>query len=143
MKKTLILSLLFLLFLPVARAAESRVLTPQGWVPEPVWTEEEQKAPIAKKLIRNTKGSSSFFIRLNGWEEPHTHRDHDLTVVILKGKAVLHYEVGGHEIREGDVQEIPRGTVHWVENKGKKAVLAYAVFSPPLEDMDYYPVKKT
>lgn len=141
--KTAVLMILFI-FLSgtIAFAERSKVLTASGWVPEPAWSDEEKKAPVAKKLIAMNQSSSSFFIRLQESEEPHLHENHDLTVVVLDGEARIHYRDRAYDLRKGDIQEIPKGTPHWVEKKGKRAVLAYAVFSPPLEGKDYVALGK-
>lgn len=128
---------LFIVFIPFAHAAE--ILTPEGVLQEPSWTPEEQQAALSKKLIRNTPHSSSFWIRLLSFEEPHTHNDHNLTVVVMRGKSLMHLGSQTKEIKEGDIVEIPKGTVHWVENKSAGPCLVYAVFTPILEGMDYQP----
>lgn len=127
--------LLLLLFSSAAHAAE--ILTPEGVLREPGWSAEEQAADLSKKLIKNSPDSSSFWIRLKVSEKPHVHQDHDVTVVVLRGKSLMHLGLQVREIKEGDIIEIPRGIVHWAENKGPEPCLVYAVFTPVLEGKDY------
>jgi len=62
------------------------------------------------------------FIRTS--EEPHYHRDHDLTFILLRGEG-----------EGGDVALIPRGKVHFYRNLGDVSVLL-ATFSPAYDGRD-------
>ncbi len=135
--------LAFYLLLPAAAFSKTdrlRVLTPQGWAVTETWTSDELKAPIARRMLRKTSGASYHLIRLKTSEEPHVHQEHDLSVFVLHGKSRVHLAGKVYDVRPGDVVEIPRDTPHWVENKGRKASLVYAVFTPPFDGKDQFPV---
>ncbi len=123
-----------------ATTARGRVITPDGDLPAPTWTVEEQAKPIAVHRLRATAETSISVIRLAGAEQPHIHKDHDLVVVLLSGAARLHLGQRVIDVHPGDVMEIPRGTVHWAENTGAGASEVYAVFSPPYDGRDNLPV---
>lgn len=116
------------------------VLTPEGFLREPVWTEEEKQADISRRMIKSNPDASSSWILLNRLEKPHTHNAHDLTVVMVRGEVAMHLGSKTEKIQKGDIIEIPRGVVHWAENTGAEPALVYAVFTPLLEGNDYQEV---
>jgi quercetin dioxygenase-like cupin family protein len=75
-----------------------------------------------------------------GREHPHRHVEHDLTVHVLAGGAVLHLGAQTLALRPGDVVLVPRDTVHWVAGTGTVPSVALAVFTPPLAAPDFVPV---
>ena len=141
MIKIFSLALVIFISCPFGSAHAGKILTPDGYLEEPVWTSEELQVDISRKLIKNTEGASFFWIRLKGSETPHTHNIHDLTVVMIHGEALVHLGAKAEKVQTGDVIEIPRETVHWAENRGSKPALIYAVFTPFLEGKDYQPVE--
>ncbi len=117
-----------------------RVFSTDATLTDPAWTAAELAKPIAVRRLQATQHTSINIIRLDGAEQPHIHRDHDLIVIVLHGTARLH--LGNHvmEVRSGDIMEIPRGVVHWAENTGSEASEVYAIFSPPYDGLDNIPV---
>ena len=75
-------------------------------------------------------------ILLNDAEPPHYHDNHDLSVTIIKGRSVIHFEDRAITVEAGDVVFIPKGTYHWAENVGDKGCEIHAVFSPAFEGKD-------
>jgi mannose-6-phosphate isomerase-like protein (cupin superfamily) len=70
-------------------------------------------------------------------ERPHVHDAHDLTVVLLRGRGVLHVEGREHPLAAGDVVHIGRGRVHAFVPTGSEPTLGLAIFSPAAEKTDY------
>ncbi|MFA6214810.1 MAG: cupin domain-containing protein [Candidatus Micrarchaeia archaeon] len=58
------------------------------------------------------------------------------TYVVLEGKGVAH--VGGRRaaVKKGSVVFVPRNTVQWVENKGKKSLVFLCIVSPAWKKED-------
>jgi len=60
----------------------------------------------------------------------HIHHEQDETFFFLKGQFQVHIDGEIHEMSEGDVALIPKGTVHAFKNVGEQeGVIRYA-FSP-------------
>ena len=74
-------------------------------------------------------------------ELPHVHREHDLTVVLLRGHGVLWVEYRAHRLRAGDVVHIARGRPHHF-HPADGAVRALAIFTPTLDEVDFVPIAK-
>lgn len=138
MLKIFRVSFFLLVFYSSAYAGE--VLTPEGFLQEPVWTEEEKQAGISRRMIKSNPAASSLWILLNGSEKPHTHNAHDLTAVMVRGEADMHLGSKTEKVQKGDIIEVPRGVVHWAENTGTEPALVYAIFTPLLEGKDYQEV---
>lgn len=100
------------------------------------WIKAERKSDLAIRKIRETRDASFQIVRLNTAEKPHVHQRHDLTIFVLKGKALMHLENEKIKVRAGDVIDIPRGTPHWVENRSHSASEVYAVFTPAFDGQD-------
>ncbi len=112
------------------------VISPQAIIDHPDWTEEEKKQEIALRPIRTTSEAGYYLLRLNESEKPHVHDHHDITVILLSGQALMHYEGKSHLVNPGDIIEVPRGVVHWAENLNNQPCEAYAIFTPPFDEKD-------
>jgi quercetin dioxygenase-like cupin family protein len=122
-----------------ACTATPRHLTDAGEQPLPVWSAEDLAKPIAVRPLGATPESSRFAIRLREAEKPHIHREHDIVVVLMQGLARVHLGEHIHDMRPGDVMEIPRGVVHWAIPVDGPCVV-YAVFTPTYDGSDTHPV---
>ena len=69
-------------------------------------------------------------------EQPHYHRFHDLTVVVLRGEGVMDIEGKRFLVKPGDVVHINRGVRHYFRNTGKEEAASFVVFSPPFDGRD-------
>lgn len=114
-----------------------RVITPNQIYDATRWTTEERIRDVATRSIRVTRNASYHLICLNTSQQPHVHDQHDLVMTMLSGAAKLHLNMKTYDLAPGDVVQIPRGTLHWVENMGGKTPAeAFAVFSPPYHSKD-------
>ncbi len=100
------------------------------------WTEDEIKKDIAIRHLHRGTDSSTHLIRLKGKEFPHFHDHHDLTVAVISGTSVIHFEDHEVSLLPGDVIHIPKGTFHWGENTDPVASVVFAVFSPAFDGKD-------
>ena len=83
---------------------------------------------------------ASFLLReATAPEEPHIHRNHDLTVVLLRGRGVLHLDDGPHPLTAGDVVHVARGRLHWFESLGHDPALGLAIYTPQMVGQDFEP----
>ncbi|MBI3307600.1 MAG: cupin domain-containing protein [Candidatus Omnitrophica bacterium] len=102
------------------------------------WSEEDRTKVLAVQTLKITPEASYHWIRLNGAEKSHIHKEHDLAVFILKGKARFYFADHKIDVKSGDVIEIPRGKIHRAEKKSKEPVEVYAVFTPPFDGKDHH-----
>ncbi len=100
---------------------------------------DENKA-VAVMHLRRSPASSHHFIMLRGAEEPHVHDRSDLTVFVLRGAVLMHFEDRTVKVGPGDVVDIPMGAFHWAENVADEPSIAYAVYSPAFDGKDRRPV---
>ena len=141
MKNLLIYFVFFLLLLSALSNAAS-FITPDKNYHKLSWSGTEQSKAIAVKNISRLSFSSTHIIRLSDREKPHYHDRHDLMVVVLKGKAIIHFKEHRVILSEGDAVSIPRGTFHWAENMASpQASEVIAVFSPPFDGKDRRPAE--
>lgn len=102
-----------------------------------VWTDEQLAKNIALQPIASDGDESKFYIRLQGSEQPHYHDDHDLTVEVLTGTAVIHFKESSQSVKAGDTIVIKKGTYHWAENTGAEASVVIGTFTPKLQGKDF------
>ncbi len=69
-------------------------------------------------------------------EQPHYHRFHDLTVVMMRGSGVIDIEGRRYEMRPGDVVHVQRGVRHFFRNTGSSPAASFVTFSPPFDGRD-------
>jgi quercetin dioxygenase-like cupin family protein len=84
---------------------------------------------------------SHHIVQIRDREIPHIHKDHDLTVVVVKGEGYLILEDKRIDLAERDVLFIPRNVVHYFVNVSRQPSVALVIFSPPYDGKDNIPVK--
>jgi quercetin dioxygenase-like cupin family protein len=106
------------------------------------WEEVVKENPVGKDenikvtpLFKN-EDSSHFIIQIRDREKPHIHETHDLTVVVKKGKGILHLGKDTLPMRKGDIAFIPKGAVHYFVNTDSKPSIAYVIFNPSYDGKD-------
>ena len=85
---------------------------------------------------------SHHIVQIRDRETPHIHKEHDLTVVMLRGRGYLMLEQRRVELAAGDVLFVARGVVHYFVNTFNEPSVALAVFSPSFDGEDAIPVEK-
>jgi mannose-6-phosphate isomerase-like protein (cupin superfamily) len=97
--------------------------------------------PVAPGTWRGAWGDSSDatfqLLASDRSEEPHVHRAHDLTVVLLRGGGTLIVEDRAYELRAGDVLHVMRGRMHHFHPDRGTSTVALAIFTPILRSKDY------
>jgi mannose-6-phosphate isomerase-like protein (cupin superfamily) len=79
---------------------------------------------------------SNHIVIIQSRELPHRHKAHDATVVLLRGTGTMVVGKERKKIHAGAVMFIPRGTVHYFANEGKKPAVALAIYAPPFDGKD-------
>ncbi len=85
------------------------------------------------------EGVSHHLVQVRDREEPHIHKIHDGTVVMMKGRGYLMLENRRIDLSAGDIVYIPRGAVHYFVNTATEPAVAFVVFSPPFDGKDTLP----
>ena len=83
---------------------------------------------------------SHHVVQVRDRESPHIHKDHDLTVTVMRGQGYLMLGTRRIDVTVGDVVFIPSGTIHYFVNTDSQPSVALAVFSPPFDGKDTIPV---
>src|SRR3989338_10355155 len=106
------------------------------------WMEIVKENPIGKDenikvipLFKNENGSH-FIIQIRDSEKPHIHETHDLTVVVKRGKGVLHIGKNELPMKCDDIAFIPKGIFHYFVNTGSEPAVAYVIFNPIYDGKD-------
>ena len=84
---------------------------------------------------------SHHIVQVRDREAPHWHKNHDGTVVMMKGRGYLMMENRRIDLSVGDVVYIPRGVAHYYVNNASEPAVAFVIFSPPFDGKDTIPVK--
>ena len=88
------------------------------------------------------QGVSHHVVQIRDRENPHLHKLHDGTVVMVKGHGYLVMENRRIDLSVGDIVYIPRGAVHYFVNTASEPTVAFVVFSPPFDGKDTVPAEK-
>ncbi len=96
----------------------------------------EEKKDFSSENLRVGTVSSHHYVWLRGAEKPHVHDRTDLTVFVLRGEVLIHFEDRAVIVRPGQVVDIPMGAFHWAENASRDPGLAYIVYSPAFDGTD-------
>ncbi len=87
------------------------------------------------------KEISHHVVQVRDRESSHFHKEHDLTVVVLRGGGYLMFDKERVDLAAGDILFIPRGVAHYFVNTFPQPSVALAVFTPPFDGKDTIPVK--
>jgi quercetin dioxygenase-like cupin family protein len=79
---------------------------------------------------------SHHVVQVRDRELSHIHKDHDLTVTVMRGHGYLMLGTRRIDLTVGDVVFIPRSTVHYFVNTARQPSVALAMFSPPFDGRD-------
>lgn len=82
---------------------------------------------------------SHHVVQVRDRESPHIHKDHDLTVTVMRGQGYLMLGTRRVDLTVGDVVFIPSGAVHYFVNTYHQPSVALAIFSPPFDGKDTIP----
>jgi mannose-6-phosphate isomerase-like protein (cupin superfamily) len=97
---------------------------------------------IRVTTLGQSRGVSHHVVQIRDREVPHIHKEHDLTVVVLKGKGYLMLGTKRVELAKGDVLFISRGTAHYFVNTFDQPSVALAAFTPPFDGKDTISAEK-
>jgi mannose-6-phosphate isomerase-like protein (cupin superfamily) len=92
--------------------------------------------PVALVDLGRTAWVSHHLAVVRVAEQPHYHRFHDLTVVVMRGEGVLDLEGRKIAMKAGDVAHIQRGARHFFRNTGSDPGAAFITYSPPFDGHD-------
>lgn len=90
-------------------------------------------------LLASGPTASIHIVQIRGAETPHVHAEHDLRVVVVRGRGTM--VIRGKRISAGvgSVFEIRRGVPHFFVSGGSTPAAALATFSPPYDGKDMVP----
>lgn len=90
-------------------------------------------------LLHRSDAASLHLVQIRLKEMPHTHRTHDLMVILKRGRGVLHLGEETLPMARGAIVFIPRGVVHFFENTGEGVAVGLGVFTPAYDGKDTHP----
>ena len=106
------------------------------------WEEIVQANPLGPDdnikgvLLLQQPAVSHFLVQIRSREQPHVHKEHDATIIMLSGRGRLVLKDRILPAQEGDVFFVPRGTPHYYVNDGPRPTVALAIFSPAYDGKD-------
>jgi mannose-6-phosphate isomerase-like protein (cupin superfamily) len=120
-----------------------RFLTPEREfeLKELIAEKEKEVKEILPIPLGSTDLTTHILVLIRTQEPPHYHKDHDLTVILLKGKGEIYLEGKRMNMREGDSVFIPKGAVHYYTNTALVSALL-AIFTPSYDGKDSIKVKE-
>jgi quercetin dioxygenase-like cupin family protein len=72
---------------------------------------------------------------------PKPHKDHDLVITVIQGKAFIHFPENSYKMLLGDTVIVPKGVVHWLESIGSNPTLMNITSAPHEWNNDTYNVE--
>lgn len=79
---------------------------------------------------------SAHLLQIRTRRARHIHANHDVTLMVHRGRGQVTVDGRKHAVRPGDVFHVPRGTPHDCSNAGPAPLVFVAIFTPPLRDAD-------
>ena len=92
--------------------------------------------------ISASDSSSSHIVQIRKQEILHTHEQHDLVVILLRGNGQLILGDKKLSVKPGAVVSIPKGIPHAFVNQSNQPAAAFVVFMPAFDGIDTIPVKE-
>jgi mannose-6-phosphate isomerase-like protein (cupin superfamily) len=116
--------------------ARSQILTPGFDNRTLEWSDKEQQQIQSMKTLHTWSGTSVHGLRLAGRSDSRVHDQHDLTVVVLAGRADVRLAGKWRSVNPGDVIEIPRGSPYQLDRLGSEPAEFYLIYYPPYDGKD-------
>ena len=95
---------------------------------------------ISIEELSRGESASAHIVQIRKQEPLHVHENHDVTVILLKGRGTLWVGDRKLELKPGSIVTIPRGVPHSFTNQAQQMAVAYAVFNPAFDGKDFVPV---
>lgn len=70
----------------------------------------------------------------------HVHKMHDATVTMMRGQGYLSLANKRVNLKAGDIIYVQRGVPHQYVNTASEPTVLLAVYSPPFDGQDNYPI---
>ena len=97
-------------------------------------TWEVVRAGVKRKAFTGEGATMALNLLDPGHEpKPHSHI-HEQIVYIIKGECEFHVGKDVYQLREGGLLYIPPNVEHYIEVKGKEAVIDLDIFAPKRAD---------
>ncbi len=87
-------------------------------------------------VLSNQPSVSHIIVQIRDREQPHVHRTHDATIVMLRGRGRLVLRARIVPMRAGDTVLIPRGEPHYYVNEASDPTVVLAMFTPSYDGTD-------
>lgn len=97
---------------------------------------------IQLETIAQNELSSHHLVVIKKEEPLHYHATHSGWAVVLKGKGEFVLGDRSLQIRPGFSVYIPQGVRHKAARRGKEALAAFVIFTPPYDGKDTVPVEE-
>ncbi len=102
--------------------------------------EESNVKEIKALRLGGTSLTTHYIVFIRTQEPLHYHKEHDLTVRLLKGRGEIYLDGKAHRLEEGDTVFIPAGAVHSYRNLSVVSALL-ATFTPEYDGKDSVKVR--
>ena len=110
------------------------------WLPSNPIQENEE---ISIKEIHRTPEWSAHVVQIRTREKSHLHKDHDVIVILERGRGTLSMGTQRRVLTPGTIAFIPRGVVHQFVNESEEPALAFVISVPPSDSKDTVPAEFT
>jgi mannose-6-phosphate isomerase-like protein (cupin superfamily) len=136
MRKTLIPLASAVLLLSSCGDSRVQILMPGVDARTVEWTDKEREQIQSMKTLHSYSGTSVHALRLAGRSDSRVHDQHDLTMVVLSGRADVRLSGKWKSVNPGDIIEIPRGSPYQLDRLGSEPVEFYLIYYPPYDGKD-------
>lgn len=103
--------------------------------------EKQDFKNVRIETIAENELSSHHLVVIREKEPLHYHANHDGWALVLKGEADFLLGKTSRLLRRGDMVYIPRGVPHQATRRGREALAAFVIFTPPFDGKDTIPVE--
>ncbi len=90
--------------------------------------------------LGRSASASQHVVQIRDREVLHVHKLHDATVTMMRGQGYLFLDNKRVNLKAGDIVHVQRGVAHQYVNTSSDPTVLLAVYSPPFDGQDNYPV---
>lgn len=119
--------------LPDFRAEQAPTANLAWWLAEHPLADDQN---IRIDELDRTPWSSLHVVQIRGSEPLHMHHEHDLEIMLERGRGTLQLGAQRLSLQPGRWVRIPRGTPHAFANESPQPAIGVAVFRPPYDGFD-------
>lgn len=100
------------------------------------YVEQHKDTNFSKRIASTSTHDINVFHGYRNNKSLHMHANSDKLIYVISGAGRFELNGRWHDLKQGDVVSVPRGTTHGIHSQGKERLVFLYVYTPPMVGKD-------